>query len=246
MATRREGAAELRETVVVDGALCGLEEPVVDERTDREALEIVAQTRFAAFAIDRRQRIRHWSPGAERLFGLPAIAVIGRACHEVLSARDFLGDPCAGVAWPALAATAAGVSPPPTLMELGASDASRRLTRVSFLALPGPGPAFRLLVHLLDARRDRRLERLVSEIRSALAPSARLLHDTIPEPNPLSPREREILQLLSEGFATLNIAMRLNLSYATTRNHVANILRKTGAHHQSEALSLAFRKGWLS
>ncbi len=64
--------------------------------------------------------------------------------------------------------------------------------------------------------------------------------------SPLSARETEILRLLAEGYSTLNIAMRLNLSHATTRNHVANLNRKLGVHSQAQAITVCFRKGWLS
>ena len=55
----------------------------------------------------------------------------------------------------------------------------------------------------------------------------------------LTGREREILQLLSEGHRNQAIADRLFISAATARTHIANILSKLGVHSQIEAVALA-------
>ena len=39
--------------------------------------------------------------------------------------------------------------------------------------------------------------------------------------------------------------MELGISVATTRNHVHNILEKLEVHSKLEAVSLAFREGWV-
>jgi DNA-binding CsgD family transcriptional regulator len=62
---------------------------------------------------------------------------------------------------------------------------------------------------------------------------------------PLSRREHEIVVLLTEGYAALNIAARLNLSHATVRNHIQNALRKLEVHSQVEIVALAIRRGWV-
>jgi len=62
---------------------------------------------------------------------------------------------------------------------------------------------------------------------------------------PLSKREHEIVALLSDGYAALNIAARLNLSHATVRNHIQNALRKLDAHSQVEIVAIALRRGWV-
>ena len=62
---------------------------------------------------------------------------------------------------------------------------------------------------------------------------------------PLSKREHEIVALLSDGYAALNIAARLNLSHATVRNHIQNALRKLEVHSQVEIVAIALRRGWV-
>ncbi len=57
----------------------------------------------------------------------------------------------------------------------------------------------------------------------------------------LTPREREILTLMSAGHRSDSIAERLVLSRPTVRTHVQNILSKLEVHSQLEAVALAAR-----
>jgi DNA-binding NarL/FixJ family response regulator len=61
----------------------------------------------------------------------------------------------------------------------------------------------------------------------------------------LTPREREILQLLAEGLDGRRSAARLHISPRTHRNHVANILAKLGVHSQLQAVVLAVQCGMV-
>jgi DNA-binding NarL/FixJ family response regulator len=59
----------------------------------------------------------------------------------------------------------------------------------------------------------------------------------------LSPRELEVLGLVSEGLTNHEIAQRLVLSEHTVHRHVTNILRKLGLPSRAAAASLAGRHG---
>lgn len=59
----------------------------------------------------------------------------------------------------------------------------------------------------------------------------------------LTPRELEVLQLLSDGMATTDIATRLFVSVSTVRNHIQSILAKLDVHSKLEAVSVAVREG---
>src|SRR5580700_11512247 len=59
----------------------------------------------------------------------------------------------------------------------------------------------------------------------------------------LSPREREVLQLVSEGKASKEIASNLNISLATAETHRSNILRKLRLHSIAELVLYAVRNG---
>jgi DNA-binding NarL/FixJ family response regulator len=64
--------------------------------------------------------------------------------------------------------------------------------------------------------------------------------------NRLTPRQREILQLMADGVPGPDMATRLGVSPATLRTHVQNILMKLGVHSKTEALALAIRHGKVS
>ncbi len=61
----------------------------------------------------------------------------------------------------------------------------------------------------------------------------------------LTPRERQVLDLLALGESKEAIARRLFLSTNTVRNHIQNILTKLGAHSRLEAVAAAAREGLL-
>jgi len=62
----------------------------------------------------------------------------------------------------------------------------------------------------------------------------------------LTPREREILQLLAEGKSSKDIAAILCLSLYTVETHRSNILRKLNLHNTPELILYAVRKGVIS
>lgn len=62
----------------------------------------------------------------------------------------------------------------------------------------------------------------------------------------LTPREREILQLLAEGHRPKQIAARLHLSVKTVSTHRRNIMEKIGAQSLAEMVKFALREGFTS
>jgi DNA-binding NarL/FixJ family response regulator len=59
----------------------------------------------------------------------------------------------------------------------------------------------------------------------------------------LTPREREVLQLLAEGRSNKETATALNLSLHTVDTHRGNILQKLNLHSGAELILYAIRKG---
>ena len=59
----------------------------------------------------------------------------------------------------------------------------------------------------------------------------------------LTPREREILQMIAEGQANKDVANKLNLSLYTVETHRGNILQKLGLRSAAEVVLYAVRKG---
>ena len=68
------------------------------------------------------------------------------------------------------------------------------------------------------------------------------LADHLGEEN-LTPRETEILQLISEGNSNKKIGNQLFISEETVKGHVKNILGKLGANDRTQAVSIAVRRG---
>ncbi len=56
----------------------------------------------------------------------------------------------------------------------------------------------------------------------------------------LTPRENEILQLLSEGFRYKEIADQLNIDKGTVHVHIRNIYQKLQVQSRTDALNKAF------
>jgi DNA-binding CsgD family transcriptional regulator len=98
-----------------------------------------------------------------------------------------------------------------------------------------PDRSFPWLIHCaVDWTEPRRVEKYVQTVLSRSSP-----HPAGREPQlrTLTPREREILQLLCQDETLYGIACRTGLSYATVRNHVQHIEAKLGVHSVLEAIA---------
>jgi ATP/maltotriose-dependent transcriptional regulator MalT len=62
-------------------------------------------------------------------------------------------------------------------------------------------------------------------------------------PSALTPREREVVELLAEGLTNAELAARLFISPKTAAVHVSNILAKLGMASRSEVAAFAVREG---
>ncbi|SEF82532.1 two component transcriptional regulator, LuxR family [Actinacidiphila yanglinensis] len=63
--------------------------------------------------------------------------------------------------------------------------------------------------------------------------------------DPLTAREREVLNAAADGSVNAEIACRLLLSEGTVRNYLSTAIQKTGARNRAEAVRIAREKGWL-
>jgi two-component system response regulator DesR len=63
--------------------------------------------------------------------------------------------------------------------------------------------------------------------------------------NPLTSRERDVLEASAGGATNAEIAAKLFLSEGTVRNYLSACIQKTGTRNRTEALTLARTKGWL-
>ncbi|GGQ16111.1 response regulator transcription factor [Streptosporangium pseudovulgare] len=103
---------------------------------------------------------------------------------------------------------------------------------VAFLVKDSPASELAAAV-----RRVRRGERVIDPDLAAVALSA--------GPNPLSPRERDVLAAAADGSTVGDIAGRLHLSEGTVRNYLSSAIHKTHARNRIEAVRRARSQGWL-
>jgi DNA-binding CsgD family transcriptional regulator len=219
------------------------------DRVPDDLLDLLACGHPAAFAVDSRERIVFWNRGAAELLGRTAEQAVGRACHEVTGGRDVFGNRFCYANCAVAFSLRRGESVRGFELDLDGNGFGRRVAHVTILRMPSVRPELFTAVHILEpvepaSRLSRALEKL--------APSG---PDPLPRDNaappseaepPLSGREKEILGLIARGLQNKEIAQALELSLATVRNHVHNILEKLGVHSKLEAVSLAFRKGWAA
>jgi len=65
-------------------------------------------------------------------------------------------------------------------------------------------------------------------------------------PEPLTPREVDVLEQLVEGLSNKTIAARLGISDQTVKFHVAAICGKLGAANRTDAVRRAIRRGLVT
>lgn len=103
--------------------------------------------------------------------------------------------------------------------------------------------------------KDAPSEEVVAAARhAAAAPSAfsasdlagAMLRRTRPIGPTLTPRERDVLDLLAEGLPIAHLAKRLFVSESTAKSHISNLYEKLGAANRAQALMAAVRLGLLS
>jgi DNA-binding NarL/FixJ family response regulator len=104
--------------------------------------------------------------------------------------------------------------------------------------------ASRELVTAVEALQDQRTyfapgiaEMIMEEYLHPAKPSS------LPVSNHLTPREREVIQLLAEGKRTRDVANVLHLSVKTAETHRTNIMHKLNIHSIAELTLYAVRNG---
>jgi DNA-binding NarL/FixJ family response regulator len=69
--------------------------------------------------------------------------------------------------------------------------------------------------------------------------------DSLDPPDPLTPRETEILRLMAGGYSNREIARALGAAEGTIKNHASSILSKLGVRDRTRAVLKALELGWI-
>lgn len=92
-------------------------------------------------------------------------------------------------------------------------------------------------------------EELASSIRSVMAGrriyAPELMDDVYSEENPLTEREKEVLELVADGKNTQEIADQLSIKTGTVRNYISMIMEKLEVKNRIEAIKQSKEKGWF-
>jgi DNA-binding CsgD family transcriptional regulator len=197
--------------------------------------ELLAAGDPAAFATDSHDRVVFWNRGMGELVGRQAEDAMGHSFYDVLAGRDvFRVDSPASLPVPANPGDGGGTQ--------------ARALNVTILRIAGARPDLFTRIHILEpiAEGDH-LVRVLSGLTRANGgtTSSRRAAAGQPAP-PLTRRETQILRLMASGLQNKEVALRLGLSPATVRNHVHSLTGKLGVHSKLEAVSVAFRNGWVA
>lgn len=97
--------------------------------------------------------------------------------------------------------------------------------------------------------KDSPSEELASSIRKVIegkriyAPE--LMDDVYSEENPLTEREKKVLELVADGMNTQEIADQLSIKTGTVRNYISTIFEKLEVKNRIEAILQSKEKGWF-
>jgi DNA-binding CsgD family transcriptional regulator len=207
--------------------------------TNADDPEALLNTTTPAFVTDLGGHVLLWNRAIERLLDRPRKEALGRHCHDLIAGHDVFGnrfchESCA-------VRCMMHKDEPVHGFDLVVTNRMRgkQTYRVSILDVAGGETGERRVVHLLTPAETPRTEESPVAVRPAPGdPSGG---------NPrLTARENQILDCVAAGLQNKEVAQKLGISVATARNHVHNILEKLEVHSKLEAVSLAFREGWVS
>jgi PAS domain S-box-containing protein len=209
-----------------------------------EALDRIARSGEAVFAIDSSDRIVLWNRKCEEMLGRPARAVLGKKCYDVMAGRDIHGNVYCYRSCPVAHQAREMPKDPVHHFELTVDGVhgERRTVDVSLFAIPSFHPALSTVVHVL-----REARRAPSALERSLAAEARVREPLWPmetgsgQSIDLTTREKEILRSLAEGLSAAAIGKKLFIAPVTVRNHIQNILRKLDVHSKLAAVVFAYQ-----
>ena len=213
--------------------------------------ELLESTADGAFAVDMKLNIVHWNQAAQDMLGFEKSETIGRPCYQVLQGLDD----SKRLFCKAFCRVARSVTrrEPVTGYDIQAltKNGQRQWLNMSIIAYHDEDKEGKTyILHLFrDSTNNKDIEVLFNKVldvaRNDSDPSAETYPASELEPSfdELTPREREVLSLLTVGHGTRDIAQILVISPNTVRNHVQHILQKLHVHSRTDAVACAIRLG---
>jgi NarL family two-component system response regulator YdfI len=195
--------------------------------------------------------------GLQQLLASPEIEIVGSAV-DLDSAAGLLSDPetepdvivvdasresGANVAGLSAASSDIGADIPIVVLESADNGASTDLLRQGVRAILPSGISPTELIAALRAVTTGLIvlhQSTIAAIPHAAANTSRATEELT---EPLTKREKEVLQMLAAGLGNKEIAAKLNISDHTAKFHVGSILGKLGVSTRAEAVAMGIRRG---
>lgn len=193
--------------------------------------ERVFSTSEAAYAVDRNGRILVWNQAAERIFGYSHSEALGRSCWELLSGRDIFGNQSCCEGCPVRAAAF--------------NEQLVKRFKIDFKTASQEWKTFAVTTLMLINETGENLFVHICLPETYAAKPARYLSATDKHIQKLTPREIKVLTFLHKGMTVEDIAIALNISCSTVRNHNQHILGKLNVHSRFEAVALGRKLGLI-
>jgi len=238
----------------------------------RHAMTLMITTEslaFGTFVVDDTYQIISWNESAAQTLGFDAEMTLGRTCEEMLALLHTQDVPlCPEVIDPFQSTESAGVRwtdphaiqrrDTPMRVRVVTQHGAPRWLEVSALhARKLDGSA--CVVHIFrDVTDDAERQKHSAVAADAFHHPGSILRlpighaeSTDIDDTPtltlehLTPREHEVLKLLAQGMATIEIAAALGISRVTARNHVTRVIEKLGVKTRLQAVLAASHLGLI-
>lgn len=202
-------------------------------RGDGRLDQILAQASDGAVVIGADGRILLWNDAAERIMERPRAEAIGRLCHDMFLGCEAGGNRlCHRGCHEMLITMGESVR---TVDMLARTRTGRPIwLNVSILVLPENADGTALTLHVF--RDITGSKELLAQVQAQLASGAEPVQES---PGVLTPRELELLGLITLGLEMEEAAERLQVSPARVRSDVQSIFGKLGVHSRVEAVAYA-------
>jgi DNA-binding CsgD family transcriptional regulator len=209
----------------------------MDHEAARAAAEKVVSS-GPAFVSALDGTVVAWNREAAALLGLAAGRAVGWPCWRLVAARAPDGVPICRRGCAVLQEASSGGAPAAADVIL-TGPRGRQTLRFQHLVLKGPDGEPLAVLHLLDdVDAERGGERIAMRARR-LTHGPDQLDPGLEVEALLTPRELEVLAVLTRGCTAREVAQVLGISHATARTHIQRILVKLGAHNRVSALAIA-------
>ena len=189
------------------------------------ATKVSVRSGDAVFVFDRDLTVRSWNHQAELLTGRSAESVLGRPCWEAMGALDEDGALVCHAGCSCARLAREGWPVPRKTLLVKSKSGTRRPLSVSTICFNHD--EHELFLHVLE-------------------PSTPISLLQQPPRVGLTPRQREVLSLVADGYSARQIARRLGLAEPTVRNHIRAILVELRVHSQLAAVARARKLGLVA